>query len=304
MRILTLFLSLIISVYSFGQLNIPVKNQDIIGELVNPESKKLAIIIAGSGPTDMDGNSRLIPGNNNSLLYLAEFLEEQGVASFRYQKRGLPGVEGYPEVKEGDLNFDDLVADAVAIYSYFKDKKEFDEIGFIGHSEGSLIGMLAAKEVKADFFISLCGLGSPAFETLKEQMSQLPEMLRIEAFGHLYKLSVGDTLGEVNPQLQNVFRKSVQPYLISWFKYNPAKEIAELECPILLVSGTTDLQVKPAEGEKLKDGANKADLAVIKGMNHVLKESPEDRLENMATYGNPDLQLHPKLTKVLSKFLN
>ena len=285
-----------------AQVNIPVKGQSIVGDLLDPESKTLCIIIAGSGPTDKDGNSKILQGNNNSLLYLAEYLDELGVASFRYDKRGLTREE-YPPVNESDLRFEDYVQDAVDIYEFFKAKNKYDKIGFIGHSEGSLIGVLASKKVNPDFFISLCGLGSPAFEPMKKQLAQLPELLRIEAFGYLYKLALGDTLADVNPQLNAVFRSSVQPYLISWFQYNPSKEIAALSCPILAIQGTHDLQVELSEGEKLKAANKQVNLVDIKEMNHVLKIAPIDRLENMATYSNPDIELHPKLKKEIEKFV-
>lgn len=302
MRAILSFVFTIIISSAFAQLNIPVKGQSIVGDLLDPESKTLCIIIAGSGPTDKDGNSKALQGNNNSLLYLAEYLDEIGVASFRYDKRGLTRDE-YPPVNEKDLRFDDYVQDAIAVFEYFKAKNKYDKIGFIGHSEGSLIGLLAAKKVNPDFVISLCGLGSPAFEPMKLQMAQLPELLRIEAFGYLYKLALGDTLPEVNPQLNTLFRSSVQPYLISWFKYNPAKEIESLQCPILVIQGTHDIQVELSEGKKLQQANKQVTLVDIKEMNHVLKTAPLERLENIATYTNPDIELHPKLKKELDKFL-
>ena len=49
----------------------------------------VVLIIPGSGPTDMDGNSAALPGKNNSLKYLAEGLAGKGIASLRYDKRGI-----------------------------------------------------------------------------------------------------------------------------------------------------------------------------------------------------------------------
>src|ERR1043165_3945869 len=64
------------------------------GTLLVPASTRpvpLAVIIAGSGPTDRDGNSPMLQGKNNSLKMLAEGLAARGIASVRYDKRGIAG---------------------------------------------------------------------------------------------------------------------------------------------------------------------------------------------------------------------
>src|SRR5690606_35856396 len=94
---------------------------------------------------------------------------------------------------------------------------------------------------------------------------------------------------DVMPELQPLFHPGIQPYLISWMKYNPQQEIARLTQPVLLLQGTTDLQVMPADAQALKKALPLAGLQLIEGMNHVLKQTPAERSINLASYSNPDL---------------
>ena len=69
------------------------------------------LIIQGSGPTDKDGNSALSQGKNNSLKYLSQSLNEAGIATLRFDKRGM-GMSIGLQTNEEDLTFDQLVNDA------------------------------------------------------------------------------------------------------------------------------------------------------------------------------------------------
>ena len=107
----------------------------------------------------------------------------------------------------------------------------------------------------------------------------------------------------VDPALKSLFRKSVQPYMISWLKYDPAIEIKELKIPILIIQGTTDIQISVEDAKLLaavpSTTSNQAfplssntKLVIIKNMNHVLKDCNEDLKFNISTYKNPDLPLN------------
>jgi len=95
----------------------------------------------------------------------------------------------------------------------------------------------------------------------------------------------------------------VQPYLISWFRYDPAKSIAELKTPVLVVQGTTDLQVTVDDAKRLAAANPKAKLVIIEGMNHVLKEVPPDRDKQMASYSDPNLRLAPEFLTGVVEFV-
>ncbi|HET6275875.1 MAG TPA: alpha/beta fold hydrolase [Candidatus Cybelea sp.] len=262
----------------------------------------VALIIAGSGPTDRDGNGPLAKTGTYKLLAAA--LAAAGIATLRYDKRGV-GTSRTTQ-QESDLRFDDLVADAVTLTHYLESTKRFSSVSIVGHSEGSLIGMLAAQRdpaVKA--FVSLEGAGRRAPVVLEEQVQAAGASPAIAAEVAQYDRSLlaGQTVPSPDPQLLALFRPSVQPYLISWYKYDPATEIAKLRIPVLIVQGTTDLQVTISDANRLAAANPRAKLAVIAGMNHVLRAAPADRSQNLATYTDPSLPLDPRVTAAIAEFL-
>jgi fermentation-respiration switch protein FrsA (DUF1100 family) len=90
--------------------------------------------------------------------------------------------------------------------------------------------------------------------------------------------------------------------MISWIKYVPSTQIAALSIPVLILQGTTDIQVSVDEAKALKAAKPEAELVVIDGMNHVLKNASADRAQNAATYSNPDLTIVPDVPKRIAEF--
>lgn len=259
------------------------------------------LIIAGSGPTDRDGNSPLLPGANNSLRYLAEGLAAKGIASVRYDKRGVGGSKGAMPASESELRFDDFVADAVAWLAKLRADPRFTTVSVVGHSEGSLIGMIAAREAKADAFVSIAGAGRPAGKIIHEQLAtRVPPAMLAAADRTIAQLERGETPDSAPPALGALFRPSVQPYLISWFRYDPAAEIAKLAVPVLIVQGATDVQVSVADAKALGAAQPKATLLIIDGMNHVLKSVPADQAAQLKSYSDPSLPVVPALVDAIA----
>ena len=280
------------------------------GTLLHPAgATQVALIIAGSGPTDRDGNSAMLPGKNDSLKLLAEELANAGIASLRYDKRGIGASAN--SAPESEMRFETLIEDAVSWLQYLQTGERFAHCSVIGHSEGSLIGMVAAQHAVADAYVSLEGAGRTAQTTLITQLSaQLPAPQLAAVQSVIDQLSAGrkvdplpETITQV-PALASMFRSSVQPYLISWFQFDPTAVIAHLLMPILIVQGTTDLQVPVADAYRLADANAEAKLAIIAGMNHVLKSVPADWEPNLAAYTNPDLPLADGLVTAVVSFLN
>lgn len=260
----------------------------------------VVLIISGSGPTDRDGNNAMM--HNDALKMLATDFAMNGIASLRYDKRGI-AQSAAAMGKESDLRFGDYIDDAVAWCNQLHEKR-FSGVVIAGHSEGSLIGMIAAKKCGATGFISLEGAGFPAADILRTQLkTRLPEDLNAKSEAILKSLEAGKTVDDTPPQLAPLYRPSVQPYLISWFKYDPAKEIAELRIPILVVQGTTDVQVTIDDAKRLAAANPRAKLVVIEGMNHVLKMVSGDLKAQLPSYGDPKLQLSEKLTPELVQFV-
>lgn len=133
-------------------------------------------------------------------------------------------------MSEIDLRFDDYVNDAAGWIKLLKKDKRFSKVIVLGHSEGPLIGMIAANTAIADAYVSLAGAGQSADKVLKEQLKHQPQAVDM-CYPIIDSLASGKLVKNVNPKLNSLFRPSVQPYMISWFKYDPQIEIRKLPCP-------------------------------------------------------------------------
>ncbi|WP_212758088.1 alpha/beta hydrolase [Usitatibacter palustris] len=262
----------------------------------------VVLVIAGSGPTDRDGNTPLASGRNDSLKMLTAALNEHGVASVRYDKRGVAASREAAR-EEADLRLETYVEDAASWIAQLSKDSRFSRVVVLGHSEGSLIGLLAAQRNPASAFISIAGPAERAATALRRQLKgRLPPELGARSEAILVSLEAGKTVGDVPSQLSALYRPSVQPYLISWFKYSPADEFAKLRVPCLIVQGGTDIQVEVADARKLHAANPKCALKVIAGMNHILKIVPAERDKQMASYGDPAIPLSTELAQALEQF--
>lgn len=291
---------------SYESINIPVNGGNLKAALQHPEkegSYPLAIIIAGSGPTDKDGNT-IGAGKNNSLKMLAEDLAKQGIASIRYDKRGI-GDNAPLTTKEEDLSIEKYVEDVNQVIKYAISENKFKSIHIIGHSEGSLIGMLAAQNSNIASFTSIAGAGRPADEILLEQLEgKLTSDLTKETTEILASLKEGESVATISTELQPLFRPSVQPYLMSWLKYDPAKSIQKVTAPVLIIQGAHDIQVPVSDAKILKANNEEAKLMIVSKMNHILKDAPDEIQGNMATYTNPTLPLSTELVEAITGFIH
>ena len=278
----------------------------IAGSLIVPKSSTpipLAVIIPGSGPTDRNGNSVLIPGANNSLKLLAEGLAAHGIASLRYDKRGV-GASAASSVNEFDMRFTNSADDAAAWVDRIRRDPRFSTITIVGHSEGSLVGMLAAPKSATDAFVSISGAGRSADKIIREQLAkQLPPDLLRYTNRALDTLFVGHRVDSVPPPLMALLRPSAQGYLISWIKIDPQAEIAKLQMPVLIVQGTLDAQVPESDAKLLAAAQPKAKLIVVDGMNHVLKKTATDQQSQAKSYSDPTLPVPPELIDGISAFI-
>jgi len=289
------------TVYTETPVSLPIASGDLKGTLTLPKNHKkgaLVLIIAGSGPTDRDGNNPAM--RCDTYKQMAHNLSKAGIASLRYDKRGIAQSAATVE-REDDLLFDDYVNDAKAWLQWAKKDKRFTDRIIIGHSEGSMIGMLAMNE--ADKFISIAGPGRPAYDLLKEQLSAAPNTFGDKALLKIDSLTAGLTVTAASNEEMMLFRTSVQPYLRSWFKYDPRKVLAAIDKPILLLQGNTDIQVPVEDAKRLAAAQPKAKLVILEGMNHVLKSAPMDRSANLATYNNPALPLTEGLMEAITDFI-
>ena len=274
-----------------GSLNLPLVSR----------KKPIVLIIAGSGPTDRDGNIGALLTKNNCLKMLAEALSAAGFPSVRYDKRG---IGESVKTAEADLRFESYVEDAAAWVNMLKNDVRFAGVVVLGHSEGSLIGMLASRAESVCAFVSIAGPAERASSLLRQQLAgKLSAELEKRNEEILCTLEMAELAENIPLELDIFYRKSIQPYLISWFKYIPAEEFSRLEIPTLLMQGDTDIQIDVDQALALQAANTDAELVVIQGMNHVLKLVSSDYYQQQSSYGDPNLPIAPSLIENLTRFL-
>ncbi|MBI6953049.1 MULTISPECIES: alpha/beta hydrolase [unclassified Pseudomonas] len=275
------------------------------GSLLLPQQATpppVVLIIAGSGPTDRDGNNPAA-GRIDNLKRLALLLAGEHIASVRFDKRGVAASQpATPD--ERDLSVERYVADVVAWGRALKQDPRFGPLILVGHSEGALIASLAAEQAGASAVITLAGSGRPVADVLREQLAQrLPPAQLPAGVALIDRLQAGQTSLDVPAPLRQVFRPSVQPYLITLLHQDPAAAFARLKVPALIVQGRNDIQVEVADAERLKAAKPDAQLALIDGMNHVLRISPRDMSQQRDSYRNPELPLARELGERIVLFI-
>lgn len=287
-------------------INLDTDQGTLHGSLLLPRGDTpppVVLIIAGSGPTDRDGNNPA-GGRIDNLKRLALLLANEHIASVRYDKRGVAASQpATPD--ERDLSVERYVADAVAWGQKLKADPRFGPLIVLGHSEGALIASLAAEQAGASAVITLAGSGRPVDQVLREQLAQRlkpDDLARGNAL--IDRLQAGQTSLDVPGPLREVFRPSVQPYLISLFRQDPAAAFARLKVPALIVQGRNDVQVEVEDARRLQAAKPDAELVLVDGMNHMLRISPRDISEQRDSYNNPELPLASALGTRVVDFIH
>lgn len=275
------------------------------GSLLLPQEQTpppVVLIVAGSGPTDRNGNNPA-SGRLDNLKRLALLLAGEHIASVRFDKRGVAASQpATPD--ERDLSVERYVADVVAWGRMLKADPRFGPLILLGHSEGALIASLAAEQAGASAVITVAGSGRPVADVLREQLAQrLPPAQLAQGNAVIDRLQAGQTTLDVPAPLREVFRPSVQPYLISLLRQDPAAAFARLPMSALILQGRNDVQVEVADAERLKAAKPDAQLVVIEGMNHMLRISPRDMSQQRDSYRNPALPLARELGERIVAFV-
>jgi hypothetical protein len=254
-------------------IELPTAWGKLSGTLLLPEGDgpfTAVLLVAGSGPTDRDGNNPLLPAPIDNMKRLAHALAARGIASLRYDKRGV-GASSFPGLSEEALRFEHLVDDAVQLGLLLQEHPRIGRLVLVGHSEGALIAALAAEDAQARAVVSVAGAGKPASGVMRGQIQEhLPADLAEPALRALQALEQQRSAEDVPEALVLLFRPSVQPYLMSWFRHDPPQVLAALPMPVMLVHGSADAQVAIEHAALLQAGRPDARLEVVEGMDHLL----------------------------------
>jgi uncharacterized protein len=308
-RYLIIFLAFFSASSSFSQFieeekTLTTATGELKGTMLLPQKgKKYSIVLiqAGSGPTDRNGNiGNALKANTYRLI--AEALAKKNIATLLMDKRGI--AKSMKAMKaESELRFEDYSNDLFGWIKLAKQDTRIGKIFIAGHSEGSLVGMLAAQKEKVDGYISIAGAGEPIDKIIVWQVAQQSKEGSLLVDSLFTRMKNDQKIDTVPPFLMSIFRPSVQPYISSWIKYNPCTEITKLTIPVLIIQGSNDIQVTISQAENLRKCLPKAQFKIIDGMSHILKQAPLDRAKNAATYTDTNLPLMPGLVDILENFI-
>jgi pimeloyl-ACP methyl ester carboxylesterase len=289
--------------FQSGTLTLP-------GTLTMPASYNgplpVALIVAGSGPTDRNGNSAgPLRAQNNSNLYaiLAWQLADAGIASVRYDKRALG--ENLRKIDISQTSIDDFIADVTAGARKLAADRRFSKVVLIGHSEGAELVLQAANRgAPAAGIVMVSGAGRPIMVVLREQLSkQLPpeEVVKWDSASARYLR--GEDAGDVHPGLRPLLLPTNRRFMQTWARYDPAAEIARVHVPVLIVQGGHDLQISEVDARALQAAQPAAKLVVIPAANHVYRAATDDRMAQGRLYTDPTIPIVPELTPAIADWI-
>lgn len=290
--------------------SIPGPDGPLSGTLLLPSgvaAPPAILILPGSGPTDRDGNN---PLGIQAATYakLAQALAEQGVASLRSDKRGLFESAGAIQ-NPNAVTIADYVTDTAGWVEAIRAETGVGCVWLVGHSEGALIALVAAQSME-----SLCGLvllaapGRPLGDILQEQFAaSLGDPALVQQSGAAIEaLERGQRVDAENLHhaIRPLFADDLQGFLISLFSYDPARLIAPLDLPILIVHGQQDLQVPDGDAQRLHRSNPGSELLVIGDVNHLLKSVKiGDRQDNLESYADPDRPISGRVVEAIADFV-
>lgn len=286
------------------------------------------LLIAGSGPTDRNGNSPLISGSVDTLKTLADWLSADGVASLRYDKlgSGRTGVGPYQN-KIDDVGLAPFEQESAAALEFLARQSGVDRsrLGVIGHSEGALFALLLATgeagkvppvhalgllEPLSARYLDVIATQVDAQIAAAQQAGQLTAAqaasLKKTLTAAIAQLRTKGTVPANLPDgLSSLLSPSTALYLSQADKYDPAQLAARLPSgfPVLVTCSNADIQVSCGEVGHLLSGLTRAqagtDFVRLTGVDHVLKQ---DNSRGGAGYGKP-LPFSTQLEQALRTFV-
>lgn len=255
----------------------------------------VAVIIAGSGPTDRDGNSRM-GLRTNTYAQLAWGLAARGIATFRYDKRGIGASRGNLTAADfTKATLDQYAGDVKAIADTLRTDHRFSHVVLLGHSEGTSLAVRAVNLGAVPAGVaSIAGVGRPFLTVLR---SQLARQIDSAALVHYDTMMTAYLAGQ-DPNgpayLASLFAPVNRAFMRSLVAYDAPAEIAHVRCPVLIVQGDMDIQVSVEDADLLHRAKADARELVLAGDNHVFKRvTGRDPAAQQAAYSDPTEPLDP-----------
>jgi len=263
----------------------------------------VAVIIAGSGPTDRNGNS-MLGIRPNSYAQLAWRLAERGIATLRYDKRGMPGTQGTFDMAK--MTLEDFAGDARAAAESLARDPRFSRVVLVGHSEGASLALMAARQgAPVAAVVHVSGLGRPLTEVIREQLGRQLDSATLVRYDTAMKhYLLGEQPADVPPQLAMLFVPVNQTFMRSLAAFDAPAAIRAVRQPVLIVQGETDLQASVADAVRLHAARPDARLVVVPEVNHVLKHVADKTLAGQGpSYTDPSLPIAPEVVAAIADWI-
>ena len=296
------------------QVKIPSNGFSLAGTLSRPAQASAprlpaVALVGGSGPADRDSLAFGIP----ILGQIAGALADAGFIVVRYDKRGIGQSGGRAE----SASLADYAEDVRATVRMLSDRKDVDpkRIALIGHSEGGLVALMAAAKEKRLAGVAL--IATPGItgadvvlaqqQHLLNRMTLTPEekQAKVEAQKKIHDAVItGKGLELLPPDVRRtVDTAEFQSLLTS----DPAKLVASVRQPLLIVQGGLDTQIEPQNADRLealaraRKNAPPVDVVKVPTVNHLLVPATTGEADEYGTL--KDKQVSQQVTEALVTWL-
>ncbi len=305
------------------------------------KATKIAILISGSGPQNRD--SEFPTFNHRPFLVWSDWLTRQGIAVLRFDDRGIAKSEGV----FAKATTADFATDVEAAIAYVRSRQDLKslKLGLIGHSEGGMIApMIASHDKSVQFLVLLAAPGVPFADLLMKQQADIARSNGIaqdkiddgitknkEIFESYAKYKTLDSaafaaklkgilMANFKPDSSNAMSASQRNAAINstinlqssaWFRYAmnfiPATYLSRVQCPVLSLNGSLDLQVAATENldgirKNLDKAGNKRHREVLlPGLNHMFQQA---KTGNPLEYSQLQETVNPQALKEVSSWIN
>lgn len=269
------------------------------------------VLISGSGPQNRDEE---IMGHK-PFLVIADYLTRNGISVLRFDDRGVGQSEG----NFATATDKDFASDAEAAFYFLKQRKDIidEKIGIIGHSAGgSCAFMLAAKNKKINYIISLAGMAVRGDSLMLKQVELISkaegmpdsvwQVQALELRKRYALLRQNKTVKEIkkdlylniiqslptkelnNAQTRKQIDASIQTMTSPWYlymmNYNPVEDLKRITCPVLALNGAKDLQVdadmnlSSIRNTLQSSGNNKVTVKKYPSLNHLFQHTQTGKI--------------------------
>jgi pimeloyl-ACP methyl ester carboxylesterase len=263
----------------------------------------VGLIVAGSGPTDRNGNSGM-GLKTNTYAQLAWRLAERGIATVRYDKRGLGASRA--SFDPSQVTFDDFAGDVAAGVRALRADSRFGPVLVIGHSEGAGLAIRAAEMGAPVSGLALvAGMGRDFTTVLRGQLAEQLDDSTMAAFDRAWaQYLAGEEVGQVPDAVRVLFAPVNRRFVQTAVAFDAARALAKLKLPVLILQGETDFQVSVADARLLHAAKPDAELVILPAVNHTLKAAPvRDRVAQAGTYLDPSVPVAPEVVAAIARWV-